>query len=70
MCMTILEASYVHFMKMTASLTSLNVFGMEMMGKLFGLWCSFHAGTLPYICGHLINFTFIKVAYYSLYETQ
>jgi len=33
--MTILEASYVHFMKMTASLTSLNVFGMEMMGKLF-----------------------------------
>ena len=24
-------------MKMTASLTSLNVFGMEMMGKLFGI---------------------------------
>lgn len=33
MCTTILEASYVHCMKMTASLTSLNVFGMEMMGK-------------------------------------
>lgn len=34
MCTTILEASYAHCMKTTASLTSLNVFGMEMMGKL------------------------------------
>lgn len=34
MCTTTLEASYVHCMKMTASLTSLNVSGMEMMGEL------------------------------------
>lgn len=34
MFMITLEASYAHCMKMIASLTSLNVFGMEMMGKL------------------------------------
>ena len=32
MCMITLEANYVHYMKMTASLTSLSVSGMEMMG--------------------------------------
>lgn len=33
MYMTTLEASYALCMKMTASLTSLNVCGMEMMGE-------------------------------------
>ena len=37
MFMITLEASYAHCMKMIASLTSLNVFGMEMMGKLEGI---------------------------------
>ena len=61
MCMIILEASYVPCMKMTASLTSSNVFGMEMMGRLFGFYCSLWGETLPYSCVHYINFLLINI---------
>ena len=60
MCMIILEASYVPCMKMTASLTSSNVFGMEMMGKLFGkILFIVHGGTRCNSRSHYINFVLI-----------